>query len=404
MNGSADGEQIVAARRAVPGSKALRRLPYPIFTPVRRYGSCDENRERRKPSRNGTTEDSFMPAQINGHPERIDWVDYAKGFCIVMVVLMHSTFGVELAAGARTWLHSVSDFTHPFRMPDFFLISGLFLARVIDRDWKSFADRRIVHFIYFYVLWLTIQLGFKAPQIAHDAGAIEIARLYLLSFIDPFGTMWFIYLLPIFFAVTKLVRRVPPLAVFAIGAALESLHLNTQWTLIDEFSARYVYFFAGYWLSSYAFALARRAQERPWAGIAGLGVWAVFNWAMVWLKLDSVPGISLVMGFLGASAVITLAALLSKVRVFDPLRYAGEHSLVIYLAFFLPMAATRAVLLKAGVIHDLGAVALVVTFAAIVAPLVLLWLVRGTWAGFLFDRPRMFMLGGGRRPTLAPAE
>ena len=26
---------------------------------------------------------------------RIDWVDYAKGICIVMVVMMHSVLGVE---------------------------------------------------------------------------------------------------------------------------------------------------------------------------------------------------------------------------------------------------------------------------------------------------------------------
>ena len=32
-------------------------------------------------------------------PDRIDWVDYAKGICIVMVVMMHSVLGVELAAG-----------------------------------------------------------------------------------------------------------------------------------------------------------------------------------------------------------------------------------------------------------------------------------------------------------------
>jgi uncharacterized membrane protein YcfT len=345
-----------------------------------------------------------MPLQINGHADRIDWVDYAKGFCIVMVVTMHSTFGVEFAAGARTWVHAVSDFTHPFRMPDFFLISGLFLGRVIARDWKSFADRRIVHFAYFYILWLTIQLAFKAPQIAHDHGALEVLRVYLLSFIDPFGTMWFIYLLPIFFAVTKLVRRVPPLAVFAIGVVLESLHLNTQWTLIDEFSARFVYFYCGYWLATHFFTLARRAQEHPLAGIAGLALWAAFNWAMVWLKLDLVPGVSLAMGFLGASAVVTLAALLSKVRLFDILRYAGEHSLIIYLSFFLPMAATRTLLLKTGVIPDLGAVSLIVTFAAIATPLILLGMVHGTWAGFLFERPRMFRLGGERRPALAPAE
>jgi uncharacterized membrane protein YcfT len=29
---------------------------------------------------------------------RVDWVDYAKGFCIAFVVMMHSTLGVEQAA------------------------------------------------------------------------------------------------------------------------------------------------------------------------------------------------------------------------------------------------------------------------------------------------------------------
>ena len=55
-------------------------------------------------------------------------------------------------------------FAKPFRMPDFFLISGLFLAVVIDRDWRTYLDRKVVHFAYFYVLWVTIQFGFKAPS------------------------------------------------------------------------------------------------------------------------------------------------------------------------------------------------------------------------------------------------
>ena len=37
---------------------------------------------------------------------RVDWVDYAKGFCIVMVVMMHSTLGVEPAAGHEGWMHA----------------------------------------------------------------------------------------------------------------------------------------------------------------------------------------------------------------------------------------------------------------------------------------------------------
>ena len=30
---------------------------------------------------------------------RVDWVDYAKGICIILVVMMHSTLGVEKALG-----------------------------------------------------------------------------------------------------------------------------------------------------------------------------------------------------------------------------------------------------------------------------------------------------------------
>ena len=103
-------------------------------------------------------------------PSRVDWVDYAKGFCIVMVVMMHSTLGVEQAAGREGWMHAVVAFARPFRMPDFFLISGLFLARVIDRDWRDYLDRKVVHFAYFYVLWVTIQFAFKAPMFAADMG------------------------------------------------------------------------------------------------------------------------------------------------------------------------------------------------------------------------------------------
>ena len=42
------------------------------------------------------------------------------------------------------------------------------------------------------------------------------------------------------------------------------------------------------------------------------------------------------------------------------LRFCGKHSIVIYLAFFLPMASTRTLLLKTGIIPDIGMVSLIV--------------------------------------------
>jgi len=200
-----------------------------------------------------------------GHPgaPRVDWVDYAKGFCIVMVVMMHSTLGVEAAAGQDSWMHALVAFAKPFRMPDFFMISGLFLARVIDRDLRTYLDRKVFHFAYFYVLWVTIQFAFKAPAFAAEHGALGVARLYAEAFIEPFGTLWFIYLLPIFFVVTKLTRGVPVLIVWTILAALEIAHIETGWTVVDEFANRFVYFYTGYIAAARIFEIAATAQARP---------------------------------------------------------------------------------------------------------------------------------------------
>src|SRR5947199_8580098 len=123
---------------------------------------------------------------------RVDWVDYAKGICIIMVVMMHSTLGVEAATGREGFMHLAVAFAKPFRMPDFFLISGLFLAQVIDRDWRTYLDRKVVHFAYFYALWCTIQFVVKAPLLAQEQGALGLALHYLASYVEPFGTLWFI--------------------------------------------------------------------------------------------------------------------------------------------------------------------------------------------------------------------
>ena len=237
-------------------------------------------------------------------PRRIDWVDYAKGICIVMVVMMHSVLGVEEAAGETGFMHAFVMFAKPFRMPDFFLISGLFLAVVIDRDWRTYLDRKVVHFAYFYVLWVTIQFGFKAPAFAAEDGWRHVGLLYLESFIEPFGTLWFIYLLPIFFVVTKLSRNVPPLAIWLVAAALEMTHVATGWTVIDEFCARFVYFYSGYLFATYVFALSDRARAKPALALLGLALWALVNGGLVMSGFSHWPLVSLALGFAGAGAII----------------------------------------------------------------------------------------------------
>jgi uncharacterized membrane protein YcfT len=345
-----------------------------------------------------------MSAAYNSGAERVDWVDYAKGFCIVFVVMMHSTLGVEDALGREGWLHALVAFARPFRMPDFFMISGLFLARVIDREWRLYLDRKVVHFAYFYVLWMTIQFVFKAPGLATGMGWTGVAGFYLESFIEPFGTLWFIYLLPVFFVVIKATRNFPPWLIWSIGAALEIAHFDTGWTVIDEFANRFVYCYTGYIFAQFVFALTARVQARPSLAFAGLLTWGVINGSLVYAGVSTWPFVSLGLGLIGAAAVVSISALMAKSDLFRPLRYCGRNSIVIYLAFFLPMAAIRTFLIKTGLISDVGTMAVIITVAGVVAPLALHWLVRGTRFAFLFERPAMFWLTSKPRLALQAAE
>lgn len=340
---------------------------------------------------------------------RVAWVDVAKGICIIMVVMVHATLGVELAVGERGWMHYAVAFARPFRMPDFFLISGLFLGLVIDRPWLRYLDRKVVHFAYFYVLWLTIQFAFKAPGMAMEVGLAPTLGNYLFAFVQPFGTLWFVYLLPIFFVFTRLVKNSPVWLVLAWAAGLEILPVSTGSIVFDEFCARFVYFYAGYALAANVFRIADWVAANPGRTLALLTLWAPLNALLVFTPVPEalaaflqpdlghtgaqggyaeLPFVSLVLGSAGLLAVVAVAVLLSDRRWAEWLRWLGAHSIVVYLAFFLPMATARVVLLKTGVIADIGTVSLIVTAVAVAGPVVLYGLVK--WSGygsFLFERP-----------------
>jgi len=146
-----------------------------------------------------------------------------------------------------------------------------------------------------------------------------------------------------------------------------------------------------------------RAQTQPWLALGALVLWGLFNGAMVHAGYARLPLLSLGMGLIGAAAVATLSSLMALHDLFRPLRYCGRNSIVIYLAFFLPMAVTRTLLIKTGWIGDVGTISVIVTAAGVVGSLALFWAVRGTWAKFLFERPAQVSLLH-KHAALQPAE
>jgi uncharacterized membrane protein YcfT len=170
--------------------------------------------------------------------------------------------------------------------------------------------------------------------------------------------------------------------------------------VIDEFAGRFVFFYTGYLLAPRIFALAAKVQASPEAALAGLTVWGFVNWVLVFNGLADAMVISLGLGLAGATAVASVSALMAKSDLFKPLRYCGRNSIVIYLSFFLFMAASRTVLLKTGWVDDIGTISAIVTVCGVVGALALFWAVRHTPLRVLFERPDRFWIAPRKRVAL----
>src|SRR5688500_2067674 len=164
---------------------------------------------------------------MSGQNARLDWVDTAKGLSIILVVMMYSVFNVGSDTGETGFWHYVIGFATPFRMPEFFLISGLFLTLVIARPWRASAARRALHYFYFYALWAVIHLGMKIGLATQDP--VEMVQQVALAVVEPYGVLWFIYLLAVFSAATKLLYelKAPHWVVFVFLAALQITPVET---------------------------------------------------------------------------------------------------------------------------------------------------------------------------------
>jgi uncharacterized membrane protein YcfT len=242
--------------------------------------------------------------------KRVSWVDTIKGICIVSVVAMWVDGFLDLRSG---WLHDYVVFSRPFRMPDFFLVSGLFLDKVIDKPWKTYLDRKVIHYLYFVLLWSFFTLllrdwAFDRPDFLSAIGQYA----YFVG--QPFTSLWFITMLPIYFVLTRLIHRLPWYLVLFSATALFVFRLDTGIRLLDNFGKFYIFFLLGYFFSRQVFKTADWLFHRPATAIAFLVAWAGANsWVtkLFWFTWEEHLIVLLFAGLAGVLALIALSRLIA---------------------------------------------------------------------------------------------
>ena len=261
-----------------------------------------------------------------------------------------------------------------------------------------------------------------ATALAYLAGLFElVAGLFVLV---GFQTRIAAYLLAAFSAVTKLFYdlKAPKWAIWAFGAAFQMAHVQTGSYLVDQFCAYFVYFYSGYIFAPVIFRLVDWAVANKRLALLGLAVYAVVNAVLVFspgfevlpgeiqLGWGGFPGVRLLLAIAGALALCVTAGLITGFAAINWLRWLGEHSIVIYLVFVLPMSFARIALGKLGLIQDVTLSSFLVIVIAIATSVGLYLLVQTTGrAKFLFERPAWAHLNGVKgsrsyRPAAVPAE
>lgn len=337
--------------------------------------------------------------------DRVGWVDYSKGICILLVVMFHTVNHYEAAVGAEGWMRWIVDFSKPFRMPDFFLISGLFLARTINSNLLSYIDKKVVHFAYFYLLWLGLTLLLTDNDTLR-ADPAEFVKLYAWNIVQPTGVLWFVHMLAVFYVVTRLVSRLPKWVVLLAAASLQVAHqalwIDTPSFVANRFMEYFVFFFLGYAVAGLIFDVAERAKAKPWFTVGILVGWAVCNDWLTQNNMHALPVYGLMMGLAGALAIVEIAALLSNFRSARFLRYCGQNSIVIYLTFFFPMTVLERFLASKQIIPDVGWACFAIMTISVVLPLLFHIAIKRTPLIALYVRPDWAKLKGRKR-KLAPA-
>jgi uncharacterized membrane protein YcfT len=265
---------------------------------------------------------------------RITWVDAAKGIAILLVVAHHTVMFLDEVGLAPAPVVAANSALASFRMPLFFLASGLFAAGPLAAPWRTLLHKRVAFFLYLYALWTLFRwMFFVAMPLEVDPDNSADPKWLLWLPLLPGPSLWFLYALAVFSIVGKLMRRVPApvqLAAAAVLSAFAGAGLLQFDSFAWTFMARYLFFFIlGYHARHLIERLARSTSLLKAVLAAGACVAGAAG--AVALDLRDILGIAFLLNLFAVTFGVLFAAEIARFRVGRPLVVLGRQTLPVYL-------------------------------------------------------------------------
>jgi fucose 4-O-acetylase-like acetyltransferase len=308
--------------------------------------------------------------------ERIDWIDYLRGIAIILVVYHHVRVGVERSQiPVPSFLVDVNMIFYSFRMPLFFILSGIFITRWIGKaSFSTLVSKKFNLLIYPYFIWTFFQISLQillGEFTNSQRGWFDyLYILYHPRFLDQFWYLPALFNATLAFLVIKQKLKLTNFQHIALAVILYFLSPFMQASsMVSDWMEFYIFLALGHFTSELFFR--PRTQEllsKPAVLLAILPFFLVaqlyylaFNIGGKTLKFDSEAMHWSYLGralnqaqffFIAAVGCLTMfifAFCLQKWKKLPFLKVIGYHSLYIYVMHVMVIGFVRLTL-----IHLLG--------------------------------------------------
>lgn len=287
--------------------------------------------------------------------KRLAWIDYAKGIAIVLVVYRHVLIGfLRSGLEVNQYLVLANEIVLSFRMPLFFIISGIFIERSLSkRNIRQFAEIKFNTILYPYFIWATVQVTlqiFLSRFTNADRGWIDY--LYILVHPREIDQFWFLYALfnsaMLFALLTKYVsaNRWHHLILSLIFYYLS--RFVQEYSLIHDLLYYYVFLVIGTLISRFIL----KKENFPLLASARLSlfmlpVFLATQW--YWLSTPDIdPFLFALVALIGCSFMLNISFILHRKNRLKVLRIVGYHSLYVYILHVIVTSAVRILAIKIG--------------------------------------------------------
>lgn len=279
--------------------------------------------------------------------KRIEWIDWLKGFCMILIVLGHVIRGF-ISAGMYEQIDlKYIDYTiYSFHMPLMFFISGFLYSITREeklKDWKDFILDKIVKLYIPYLIFAYILFIFKTIFDSSINSETNMNNFITIPFM-PFDIYWFLMALLLIFIVYSFMdyKKINNKLITSIGfiSLIISFYIPSNYyiKLIFKYIGLGFYFYLGSYLTN-------KAISKKWIMPLLIG-YIILNVVNYYFDLQ----ICVIEIALALSMILILVIYAQNYKHNSKLlNKIGKQSMIIYLLHTFFTSFTRIVLIKINV-------------------------------------------------------